>query len=447
MEPDQIAAQFASMQRQIDELTSALTAASPDRVDTDPSRETGSRPSNSATVEPPHRGMSRRQILTAAAAGSAGLLAASAIDASPAAAVSGNPAILGQANTADAQTAVTSSANGAAGLEVTSTGTTTNSFGIEGVAGADHGVVGISTATSTGFPGKAGVYGRNNSDGDSVGVEGTSSQGTGVYGSGPTAVFGNSTSSVNGTGLYGVGAWGVRGFSTGTLPGVYGSGVTGVSGRSSAAGGVGVQGASDLGVDVSAGGTGRIEQALTTAAGPPTGSGTAYSAGEQIRDANGALYLCVAAGSPGTWVRVPTVPSSGSGGATNVLSQPIRIYDTRGGAPFPPTASQLSAGSSYTLQVTGTAVGGISVPAGASAVVGTLTVTNTGATGYLSTFPTTPSNLSKLTSSINWSAAHQNLAAQVTIGLNSAGKCVIANGLVGGSTSTNVIFDAVAFIA
>jgi hypothetical protein len=156
----------------------------------------------------------------------------------------------------------------------------------------------------------------------------------------------------------------------------------------------------------------------------------------------------VADGSPGTWVRVPTVGTTESGGATKVLSKPIRIYDTRGGdAPFPTTAGQLSAGSSYTLQVTGTTVGGISVPAGAVAVIGTLTVTNTGATGYLSTFPTTPSNLSTLTSSINWSAAHQNLAAQVTVGLTSAGKCVIANGLVGGSTSTNVIFDAVAYIA
>jgi len=51
-----------------------------------------------------------------------------------------------------------------------------------------------------------------------------------------------------------------------------------------------------------------------------------------------------------------------------------------------------------------------------------------------------------LTSSINWFAAGQTLAAQVTIGLTTTGACVIGNGLEGSSTATDVIFDAVAYV-
>jgi hypothetical protein len=51
------------------------------------------------------------------------------------------------------------------------------------------------------------------------------------------------------------------------------------------------------------------------------------------------------------------------------LPAPIRIFDTRASQPTPLPASKhaLASGSTTTIQVTGTTVGGLSVPAGAVA--------------------------------------------------------------------------------
>ena len=84
----------------------------------------------------------------------------------------------------------------------------------------------------------------------------------------------------------------------------------GVRGRSNAPGGAGVRGYGDgYGVQGFSQGYGaeftgtkaplRLVPAGTV--GAPTGG--SHAAGELLVDANGALFVCVAAGSPGTWKR------------------------------------------------------------------------------------------------------------------------------------------------
>lgn len=60
--------------------------------------------------------------------------------------------------------------------------------------------------------------------------------------------------------------------------------------------GYGVVGnASAIGIDFYSSGSGRIRQLLRETAGTPTGTYT-FNAGEQVRDSNGDLYICVASG-------------------------------------------------------------------------------------------------------------------------------------------------------
>jgi len=79
--------------------------------------------------------------------------------------------------------------------------------------------------------------------------------------------------------------------------GATGYGVHGTSDQ-----GYGVVGDTLSGIDLYAAGTGRLAQYPTAATGAPTGG--SYAAGEQLRDAAGNLYLCLAGGTPGTWKRV-----------------------------------------------------------------------------------------------------------------------------------------------
>ncbi len=198
-------------------------------------------------------------------------------------------------------------------------------------------------------------------------------------------------------------------------------------------GGYGVVADAGGGIDVWVGGlagNGRLLTNLQAVAGAPSYSAMA---GEQIRDANGDLFLCVASGTPGTWRKVAAgIP--GVSGAINFLDNPIRLLDTR-------NSSAWVAGSTHTLQVTGVNIGGISVPAGAVGVVGNVTVVRASAGGDLRLYPgaTAPN-----TSSINF-ATGQIIANGVLVGLNSSGQFNIKVDMPTGAT-INVLFDASGFI-
>jgi hypothetical protein len=228
---------------------------------------------------------------------------------------------------------------------------------------------------------------------------------------------------------------GVIGAANGTLA----YGVFGTSDAGSA-----VVGDSGGGVDLVAGGSGRILQQPRVVPGPPT-IGT-YNQGEQIRDANGQLWICIASSDDGgIWRRAATVKEGFTGGSINYLASPIRIFDTRdntGGAGTTPLAS----GGSKDVTVAPVTKGSVTIPSDAVAVIGNLAVTGTGNGGYLTLYPVgSPPPAGSETASINWFGANQNINNGVTVALT-GGKFTVKNGIIGGSTATHVVFDAVAFV-
>ena len=259
---------------------------------------------------------------------------------------------------------------------------------------------------------------------------------TGILGAAGNATSGNTAYGVYGTALNGVGASGVVG-----VAGVDGVGVNGIATGSAASVGVygatdagfGVVGQSVTGIDIVALGTGRLFQNLSGFVGAPT-SGS-YLIGEQIRDNNGDLYICVVSGSPGTWHKVLTV-NSGNTGIISLLSAPIRLLDTR------LNHITWASGSIHTLQVTGVLVGGIQVPNGAIGVVGNVTVVQPTGAGDLRLYPASAPLPG--TSSINF-AKGQIIANGVIVGLDSNGQMNIKVDMPAG-TATHVLFDASGYI-
>jgi hypothetical protein len=171
-----------------------------------------------------------------------------------------------------------------------------------------------------------------------------------------------------------------------------------------------------------------------TAGAPATG---AHLAGELVVDSTFTLWYCKASGTPGTWAAL----SGPHTGALNYLSAPIRIYDTRGGtpAPLPSGKGTLAGNTTTTIQVTGTDVGGLHVPAGATGVFGNLTVTNTQGPGDLILWPhgaTQPN-----TSNINYGGG-QTVANSLNVGLSAGG----AMDLFVHVNGTDVILDIAGFV-
>src|SRR5262249_52452061 len=110
-----------------------------------------------------------------------------------------------------------------------------------------------------------------------------------------------------------------------------------------------------------------------------------------------------------------------------------RVLDTR-------TASPFNAGSTNNVSVTGIEVGGISVPAGAVGVIGTLTVISPTASGYLTVYPTgTAPNTAALNFQTGWSISNE-----ATVRLNGSGQFKLLVKMTSGHT--HVLFDVSAFV-
>ena len=162
-------------------------------------------------------------------------------------------------------------------------------------AGGDSGLTGVdasaaSAGFATGVSGTGTITGVYGGSDNSVGVRGHSDYGTGVIGA-----------SDHGTGISGSSGGGIA---------VDGQGSVGVRGRSNAPGGAGVRGYGDgYGVQGFSQGYGaefsgaKAPLRLVPAGTVGAPSGGSHAAGELFVDANGALFVCVSAGSPGTWKR------------------------------------------------------------------------------------------------------------------------------------------------
>ena len=210
--------------------------------------------------------------------------------------------------------------------------------------------------------------------------------------------------------------------------------------------GVGLWGNSDFsGIGVLANGGVGLQAGGSRAALYLTGSGTApasrsdaHLVGEIDIDTSGNVWLCVVAGSPGTWRKIAGPASAGAFHAVN----PVRSYDSRW-----PGGTVMTSGSQRLLSMadghdvtTGVVNAPNTVPVGATAVAYNLTVTGTVGAGFLAVAPGTASTITA--SSINWSAAGQNLANGLIVGVDGSRQVRVFSG---GGGSTDFLVDIVGY--
>ncbi len=149
---------------------------------------------------------------------------------------------------------------------------------------------------------------------------------------------------------------------------------------------------------------------------PSDALGDAHEAGDLIEDLNHDLWLCTSSGTPGT---LRKLAGPATAGAFHPIT-PIRVYDSRLPAPTP---GALAAGTSRVVSVaasrnqsTGAVLTANAVPAGATAVVGNLTIVEMTGSGYLSLMPGNAASL--VGSSINWTPTTGVLANGFTAKLD-----------------------------
>jgi len=384
------------------------------------------------------RSWTRRGLIAGVAAAGAGAAAAVVGGAAPAGATEGDPLVVGEANTATGETSLTTS-SGIAFLTYTST---TGAAALQGVDNSDggYGVYATSLAGNAVYGQMHATSGISGAANQAAGIVGDSDLGPGVVGasSGDHGVYGL-TNLETYAGVYGSdqsagGGYGLVGQSQ-TGIGVLGT--TSASGEGIA----GIIGSAENGYGVYAsGGLAPLFLFPAASAGAPTTG--LHGVGEVYTDSRGVLYACVAGGTPGTWVQLAAGPTGYASGASCLLPTAIRLFDSReADPPAAPTraAGPLPGGSSpQTLQVTGTEVGGVSVPIGAVAVLGNLTATGAAGPGYLAT--AAGGSAQPSTSSLNYQAT-TSIANAVTVPLSDTGQIAIWS-----NTRTNVLFDATGFI-
>lgn len=360
---------------------------------------------------------SRRRFLRLAGAASAGAVGAAFAGSVPQAAAStGAAMIIGAGNSPTAATDSTALFNPSSSQLMSFTLRIAN-YSDEAVsipASQRAGIFAYTSGSDSTGGYRVGVYSRSH---NSVGQGGT-----GVFGSanGPESPFDSSLSI-----------------------GVVGTGSNiGAAGYANGANAIGVLGSS-TGLDLYAHGTGRVYMVATAAGAPATG---AHVKGEMVRDTAGDLYLCVADGTPGTWRKAAALHPAyaAAGGTINLLAKPIRLFDSRGTDPMVPInhgGVKVAAGEQVTVQVAGTTAQGITVPAGAVAVLGNLTVTRVDGAGWATVWPSGPV---PSTSSINYTTAHASAAVAnaFVCGLSSGGTLMVACA----QSAAHVILDITGFV-
>jgi hypothetical protein len=373
-----------------------------------------------ADTEPATLTTSRRALLrkgTAAAAGAAIVGGAlSVATATPAAAAAGN---------FDGDPAVKGTANPTSGIGVH--GTTLSGTGVYGTATSltanSRGVFGTSTSTSG-----TGVRGENLvQSGQTRGVAGyvASDAGVavaGVAGSGTGEAIGVSGISYSTTGV------GVDGRALAAT----GTGVA-LRGEVTSANGYAVRADALTGTAVLAE-SGRTQLQFGGAPAAPLGAALARTRGELVFDANGDLWLCIAAGTPGTWRRVS---GTNTAGALRVLPSTIRIYDSRPGAQ--PPGVQKGKFVDHEERVIAATLGS-ATPAGATAVLINATATDTNPGGFFAFFKNGtawPNN-----SSLSWGTANATIANLAVVAVDATAKF---KARMEGPGGANLVIDCIGY--
>jgi hypothetical protein len=165
---------------------------------------------------------------------------------------------------------------------------------------------------------------------------------------------------------------------------------------------------------------------ISTSGGSANGAPTTSAANGAINvDSNGSLY----SRRFSAWHPMATV---------NLLPHAIRVINTRGGAPITNGGSPLTAGATLVAQITGTSVGGLSVPAHATAIIANMTAVPS-SNGDLTIWADGVSR--PASSNLNYTGG-VNVANFVICALSSAGKVDIYSNV----GTTHVILDIAGFI-
>jgi hypothetical protein len=324
--------------------------------------------------------------------------------------------ILGQANDANATTALAPTA-GANNIP------TMLSVSANMTGGPGTSAVGIGASATGGTPASS----------SAVAVKGDATPGPGIgaFGIGVAGSAATNVASVSATGVSGTASTTVTPTGTAGVDGVIGTGTgspfaAGVFGRSDK--GWGVFGDGGVGVDLAAGGTGRIVQVpLILTAGPP--SGYVPNNFEQVRDVNGVIWV---SNKTGAWRRLNSV----------IPITPVRLVDTRDGTGGGWT-TPFGSGESRTF---GPFPG---IPSDAVGLIGNLTAAGFTGGGYVSIFPTSPAGWPGH-SNLNFAAGFDQTgwANFFTVGLGTGtgniGKITVR--LSSNGIQSHVIIDAFAYI-
>ena len=214
--------------------------------------------------------------------------------------------------------------------------------------------------------------------------------------------------------------------------GVNGAGVWGHSDSN----GIGLLGDGGLGAQL-AGSRAAIYLSSTTSL-PPLTRVDAHKAGEIDIDSNADVWVCVVAGTPGTWRKLTGPAAAGAFHALN----PVRVFDSRwpGGVKIVSGGTKLVSVADGHDLVTGVVNRPNVVPPGASAIAFNLTVTGTSGSGFVTIAPGTASTVTA--SSINWSATGENLANGLIVAVDGSRQ---VRAFAGGGGSTDFIIDVAGY--
>jgi hypothetical protein len=284
--------------------------------------------------------------------------------------------------------------------------------------------------------GGQGAHGVEGTTDFSFGVSGISLTGHAVHGEslqGGIGVIGISQSG-SGIGTFGQGAqYGVRGEG---LNGVHGSGLgVGVTGEGDVFGGYFSSSTGYGGYFT--GGRAPLYLPPSSAAGAP--SANPHSIGELYLDHLATVWICIADGTPGTWVRLTGVQSGAHGGAITYLSTPVRLLDARSSASSGlVNRGPLTGNEIFTFGVAG--LGGI--PGNAQGLIGNVTILGPSGTGNLSLFPA--GGAIPTVASMTFGSPGLFLANGVNVAIGAGGAINLQNQSSG---TTPLVLDAVAYVS
>jgi len=388
--------QIDTLQQRVAELEARLTPATTTPATTAPVAATD------AVTDTPRS--SRRGLLKLAGAAAVGAVAAGATGAQQAAATNGEAVTIGQWKTGTSPTRTDldgSAGGGQAFLFQAGTGsngigylTSAALCGMTYNAGVGTGVFGL-----TSIDGGSGVYGNN---------EHSTAHGAGVTGVTNSAL----SNGVRGWNPLGVGVKGDGKIALHGVGSIYGMMVEGT----------------------------RAAITFHATQGAPGTRSDAHLVGDIDIDTNGDLWFCVVAGTPGIWRKL-------SGAATAGQFHPVtpfRVYDSRKPAPAQPisTGQTRLVPVGHGIDANGNVIPSLIVPNGATAIMYTLTATNTvGSNGWLAVNPAGVNTVSA--SSINWSATGTSIANTTVVPLDATKKVTVICG--GTGTSSNFIVDVVGY--